>query len=107
MLSNSSNERQLVLCYCEINEGDPVFLDIGDHQPVSLFRGWYYSAAIGSDGEVIFINPNSVKNSPNSPITVVSLPDGEKASSVACCNDSIVVLSSNGRVFTSPVKGND
>ena len=103
MFSKSTgNERQLVLCDCEINEGDPVFLDIGNHHPVSLFSGFYHSAAIGSEGEVIIINRNSVKNSPNSPIAYVSLPEGEKASSVACCDDSVVVLSSNGRVFTSP-----
>ena len=73
---------------------------------MSLFGGYYHSAAIGSEGEVIFINRDSVQDSPNSPIASVSLPDGEKASSVACCNDSVVVLSSNGRVFTSPIESN-
>ena len=43
------------------------------------------------------------KNSPNSRIAAVSLPNGEKASSVACCDSSVIVLSSNGRVFESPV----
>ena len=64
MFSKSiGNERQLVLCDCEIN--DTVFLDIGNHHPVSLFGRYYHSAAIGNEGEVIFINRNSVKNSPN------------------------------------------
>ena len=102
MFSKSGgNGRQLVLCDRSINGGEPVFLDIGKHYPVSLFGGCSYLAAIGSEGEVIFINRNSVKHSPNSQIKAVSLPDGEKASSVACCEDSIVVLSSNGRVFSS------
>lgn len=73
---------------------------------MSLFGGFSHSAAICSEGEIIFINRNSVRNSPNSPITAVSLPDNEKASSVACCNDSVVVLSLNGRLFTSPVASN-
>ena len=75
--------RQLVLCDKLINGGDPVFLNIGNHHPVSLFGGLCHTAAIGSKGEVIFINSKSIKKSPNSPITAVSLPDVEKASSVA------------------------
>ena len=98
-----NNERQLVLCDCSINNGNPVFLDIGKHQPVSLFGGIDLLAAIGSEGEVIFIDHFWIKKSPNSPIEVVSLPDGEKASSVACLKLSVVVLSSSGRVFNSPV----
>lgn len=90
---------QLVLCDKDINGGDPVFLDIGNHQPVSLFGGCSYAAAIGSEGEIIFINRNSVKKSPGMQIDTFSLPDGEKASSVACCDSSVFVLSTNGRVF--------
>ena len=44
---------------------------------------------IGCEGEVIFINGDSVKNSPNSSIASVSLLDDEKASSVACCAKSV------------------
>ena len=100
----SGKEMQLVLCDCDINDGSPVFLDIGNHQPVSLFGGRSHSATICSEGEVIFINRNSVKESPQTRISSVSLPDDEKASSVACCDNSVFVLSSTGRVFTSEVK---
>ena len=96
MFSKSSgNKRQLVLCDIYINGGNPVFLDIGNHHPMSLFGGSLHSAVIGSKGEVIFINGYSFLNSPNSPIAAVSLPDNEKASSVACCENSVVVLSSS------------
>ena len=101
---SSGSRRQLVLCDSEINGGHPVFLDIGDEYPVSLFGGCYHSAAISNKGEVIFINRSSVENSPESKIKTVCLPDGEKAVSVACCNDSVVALSSNGRVFLSAVE---
>ena len=101
---SSGSRRQLVLCDSEINGGHPVFLDIGDEYPVSLFGGCYHSAAISNKGEVIFINRSSVQNSPESKIKTVCLPDGEKAVSVACCNDSVVALSSNGRVFLSAVE---
>lgn len=56
-----------------INGDDPVFfLDISKHHPVSLFGCYYHSAVIGCENEVIFINHNSVINSPNSPIAAVS-----------------------------------
>ena len=102
MFSKSSGSgRQLVLCDCEINKGTPVFLDIGNHEPVSLFGGYSHSAAICTEGEVIFINRETVKNSPSSPISASSLPGGEKASMVACCKGSIFALSSSGRLFES------
>ena len=47
MFSKSScNERQFVLCDSLINGSDPVFLEIGNHHPVSLFGGKYISRDI-------------------------------------------------------------
>ena len=92
--SISNNKKQLVLCDKDINGGNPVFLAICNHHPVSLFGCYYHSAAIGSEGEVIFINHDSVKKSQNPEIAMISLPEGENASSIACCNDSVGVLSS-------------
>lgn len=94
--------RQLVYCDCKINEGEPDFLDIGDEEPVSLF-GQSHSAAISNRGEVIFINRDAVAFSPDSYVEAFSLPDGEKASRVACLNAFVFVLSSNGRVFSSSI----
>lgn len=96
--------RQLVLCDCNINDWKEVFLDTGDQELVALFGGCLHAAAINNKGEVIFINCSSIKNSPSSQLASFSLPDGEKASSVACCDDSIVVLSSKWRVYSSVVK---
>lgn len=64
-----SSGRQLVYCDWQINGGTPIFLDIGSHNPVSLFGGYYHSVSICADGEVIFINRDSVKNSPSSQIS--------------------------------------
>ena len=93
--------RQLVYCHCQINEGTPIFLDIGNHEPVSLFGGGSHTAAICTDGEVIFINGDSLRNQPSSPIPASSLPGGEKATMVAFLNNSVLALSSSGRVFAS------
>ena len=100
----SGDGRQLVYCDFDIKGGDPVFLDIGDDDPVSFFGCYWHSPAISDKGEVIFINGYAVKNSPNSRIAAVSLPEGEKASSVACLEYSVFVLSSNGRVFSSKIE---
>lgn len=77
----------------------PVFLDIVNHYTVSLFSHYSHLASI-------FINGNSVKDSPNSPIASVFLPYSEKASSVAWCRNLVVVLNSKCRVFISPIKSN-
>ena len=100
----SGKGRQLVYCDKEINGGNPVFLDIGEVEPVSLFGGFYHAAAISEKGDIIFINRYSVKNSPNSHIAATSLPDGEKASCVSCLEKFVFVLSSNGRVFSSLIE---
>lgn len=81
-----------------------VFLDIGDDEPVALFGGYQNAAAICEEGEVIFINRETAINSPESRIEASMLPGGEKASSDACCNESVFALSASGRVFTSAVE---
>lgn len=43
------------------------------------------------------------KNSPSSRIAAIALPNGEKAASVVCLENLVIVLSSNGRVFSSDV----
>ncbi|KAK8871221.1 hypothetical protein M9Y10_009135 [Tritrichomonas musculus] len=78
-------------CVKDINGGREVFLDTGNQEPVALFGGFYHAAAISSESEVIFINRDSVRNSPSSRIPSFSLPNSEKASSVACCSKSVVV----------------
>ena len=105
MLTKSCGSgRQLVFCDSGINSGTPVFLDIGNKEPVSLFGGYSHAAAICADGEVIFVNRDSVRNSPSSRIDAVSLPGSEKATMVACLDSSVFVLSWSGRVFASGVE---
>lgn len=45
---------QLVLYDSSNNKNSPVFLDIGNHQPVSLFGGYYNFTSICNEGEVIY-----------------------------------------------------
>ena len=105
LFSRKDGGRELVVCDCFISEGNPIFLNIGEKKPIAIFGGHCNSAAITDEGEIIFINRDSLMDSPELPIDAVSLPDGEKASNVACCNDSVLVLSSNGRLFLSDIKG--
>lgn len=102
MLSKSGGRgRQLAYCDWQINGGNPVFLDIGNEEPVALFGGCVHTAAITKKGEILFVNRHPIKKSTKSRIAPVSLPYGEKAVCVACCLNSIVALSSKGRVFES------
>lgn len=73
-----------------------LFLDIGNSNPVSLFGGHSNAAAISEDGSVIFINDSHVE--------VNSLPGEDKATSVACCVNSIFVVGSNCKVYASKVE---
>ena len=100
----NDNGRQLVFCDSHVKKGEFIFLDIGDSKPVSLFGGCYHAAAICDKGEIIFINHDALIDSPDLPIEATFLPDGEKASMIACLSDFVVVLSTNGRVFSSTVE---
>ena len=67
MLSKSTGiGKQFVYCDSEINSGNPIFFDIGNHEPVTLYGGRLHTAAISIDGKIIFIHCESVKKSPNS-----------------------------------------
>ena len=89
---SSSKNSQLVLCDNRINSGDPIYLDICGNEPLSLFGGNTYVAAISSEGEVILINSDSIKNYLNSRIPSFSLPDGEKATSVSFYDKLLIAL---------------
>lgn len=98
-MKSNGDGKQLVYCSSEINRGKPVFLNIGNEEPVSLFGGASDTAVITAKGEVIFINHNSVKMNHDAVIMAASLPNGEKVKSIAFFESSFMVLSSNGHVF--------
>ena len=60
---------------------------------MNIFLLVHHSAAISTEGEVIFINSYSVKNSPSSRIESTLLPNGEKATSVAYGFNRVIALS--------------
>lgn len=45
-LKNNSKKRQLIFCDNSINDGEAVFLNIGNQQPMALFGGSLHAAAI-------------------------------------------------------------
>lgn len=100
-----SDKNVLVICNCHINEGTPIFLDIGDANPIALFAGYIFPAAITDKGEVIFINCFPIMSHlTDHRINPISLPDGEKAVHVACSWESVIVLSTKGHVFFAKIK---
>ncbi|KAK8895320.1 hypothetical protein M9Y10_023768, partial [Tritrichomonas musculus] len=85
------------------NDKDTIFLNIGKRSPLSLFGGRYTSAVIDTEGGVIIIT-ESVYKSPTSELESLSLPDGDRAVKVACCDESVIVLGESGRVFECSLK---
>lgn len=100
LLSNGDKNR----LFLNLNDGYSLFLNIGDRNPVAIFNGYFHLAAIGSEGEVIFIDVQTVMKSSDSLLPVLYLPDCEKASCVAFDTKSIIVMSTKGRVYDAQIK---
>lgn len=105
--SEASSEGRLAYTYRNIKTTTPLFFNIGNSNPVSLFGGFYNSAAIDSEGSIIFI-PQSIHISPSMQFERTRLPNNSRAVSVACCNDIIYAISFHGQLFESeiPSEGN-
>lgn len=99
LVSNqNSDKKQLVYAHSNYSGSTPLFLNINGHNPVKLFGGDEAAAAIDAEGSIIIITESVIK-SPSNIIEALSLPGGEKASSLACCKKSVIALSCSGRVF--------
>lgn len=106
LVSNELNNSdfQLVLCY-KYKTPNPLFLNIGNCIPQSIFGGEKNSAVIDTEGGIIIIT-ESVFNSPLEKIETKFLPFDEKAVKLACCSQFIISLSQNGRVYECQITKN-
>ena len=78
------------------NGSKPIFVNIGNRRPVSIYGGYAYAAAIDSEGSIIILKPhNSIAIS-----LIRSHPEGLKFVNVACCDSTIYALDSNGHVYS-------
>lgn len=84
LLSTSKESRKTYLAYTYsgLKSDSPIFLNIGDVNPIALFGGFSHSAAIDDKGSIIFI-PKSIFKMPTALIESTSLPNDEKAVSIA------------------------
>ena len=80
------------------NNGVPIFLDLNDHNPIALFGGMSNCAVVTDNGSIIIIT-KAILDSPHTPLESIPLPDGEKTTYVACCDDYIFALSNTGKVY--------
>lgn len=105
----SNSQSQLAYIYSDSLTGIPLFLNIGNRQPVSLYGGYENSAVIDSEGGIIFIpDYESTFDNFTSLFEATFLPDDQKAVNVCCCDEFVVALSDKGKVFFSdlPESGN-
>lgn len=91
---------QLIFACYDKNKGLPIFLSLEGRKPVSIYGGLTRAAAIDEEGSIIVIDDNVFINQSFTPL-FGSLPEGEKAISIACCDESFFALSSNGNVYVS------
>ena len=102
--SKTSSSRRLAYSYDGIKTSSPLFLNIGNWKPVSLFGGEETAAAIDEDGGIIFVpSYGSISKSPSSQLSRIFLPGSEKAKCAACCKDFIIAVGWSGRVFESEI----
>lgn len=85
------------------NLGIPLFLNINVRSPIHLFSGYSTAAVIDSEGLIYIINEKLTVKSPSKKIEASSLPNGEKAIDLACCESFIFALGTSGRVFEASV----
>lgn len=98
--ASENGRNQLAYSYSNMKTEFPTVLNIGEVNPISLFGGRYFCAAIDAEGSIIFIHEPH-HESTNIRTERVFLPFNEKAVIVTCCDGFVVSLSSNGRVFKS------
>ena len=96
------DKNKLAYASSRIDNKSPLILEIGDSNVVSLFGGFDNAAAIDDDGSIIYVPP-TISKQKGYKINAVSLPDHEKAVSLACCKDYVFALGQSGRVFISQV----
>lgn len=103
--ANGSQKSQLAYVFKDKNNGIPLFLNLGDRNPVRLFGCFEKAAVIDSEGS-IFIITDSIFQSPSKALQPFSLPNGEKAHFVTLCKESIIVISTSYKAYESPLPKN-
>lgn len=93
---------RLAVVQWDKNKGVPLFLNLSGRNPIRLFGGRETSAAIDSNGSIIIIT-DSVFDDPSKPPPIFSLPDGEKATCVACGHNFIAALSLSGKLYNCKI----
>lgn len=100
-LPNIDHNTHLFYVYSSLNYGKPVFVDIEDHYPISIFSGTSHCAAINDEGSILFLSKTMLENNETVP-QLFTLPNNEKATCIACCNDFLFATSENGRLYSCP-----
>lgn len=97
---SNKGKSYLFLSSEKIKGKNPCCLNISSHEIIGLFGGEEIAVAIDSKGNMIIID-DKVFSSPSDPIISLSLPSGDKAVQVSCCDHFMVVLGLSGKVYMS------
>lgn len=95
----TSGKRELIYSHKKLKNA--AFISLTKYRPVSLFGGSTNAAVVDEKGSFMFFPDNS-SNLADNP-EHVSLPNGERTVSIACCQKFIVVVSSSSSVYYSEI----
>lgn len=90
---------QLILCHSKCTP-NPLFLNIGNRIPLSLFGGDDACGVVDTEGGIILIS-DSVFTSPSQKIEPLFLPFSDKPLKLACCSRYTIALGKSGRIYES------
>lgn len=93
---------RLAIVQWDKNKGIPLFLNLSGRDPIRLFGGRETSAAIDSNGSIIIIS-DMVFDDISKPPPIFSLPEGEKATCVACGHNFIAAVSTTGKIYNCKI----
>lgn len=99
-MSPISTTPKLAFVFQGEDNGNPLFLNIGDSVPIALYGGRRTAATINKNGSILILT-EIVFKSPLSLISPSFLPNSEKAICVGCCDSYVIALSSKGTVYES------
>lgn len=103
IVSSGTGSTDFQLVYCSYKKmPNPLFVNIGNRTPRSLFGSESTSGVIDSEGGIIILT-DSVFKSPKKRLEAVFLPGNEKAVKLACGDEFVIALGMSGRVYESQI----
>lgn len=100
LLQSHLGDKKFKLAFSYYNTPNelPLFLNLGERNPIALYGGHTTAAALCDDGSA-FILTEGMFRTPNQIPPILVLPNNEKIISVGCMEELFIVLSESGKLY--------